>query len=73
MSGIDLEIATKSDRDTALEKAFYNGVTSIRASTNVQTKYTNVFHDRFWIADEERGLFIGTSLNGIGHRYAVSD
>ena len=31
------------------------------------------YHDRFWIADQERALFVGTSLNGIGRRYAIAD
>lgn len=31
------------------------------------------FHDRFWIVDGARGLFVGTSLNGIGKRYALAD
>jgi hypothetical protein len=34
---------------------------------------SDTFHDRFWIADRQRGLFIGTSLNGIGLRYALAD
>jgi hypothetical protein len=34
---------------------------------------SEAFHDRFWIADRQRGLFIGTSLNGIGARYALAD
>jgi hypothetical protein len=36
-------------------------------------RLSNTFHDRFWIADRQRGLFIGTSLNGIGLRYALAD
>jgi hypothetical protein len=36
-------------------------------------RISNTFHDRFWIADWQRGLFIGTSLNGIGLRYALAD
>jgi hypothetical protein len=31
------------------------------------------FHDRFWIADHARGLFVGTSPNGLGKRYALAD
>jgi hypothetical protein len=31
------------------------------------------YHDRFWIADRARGLFVGTSPNGIGRRYALVD
>jgi hypothetical protein len=36
-------------------------------------RISDTFHDHFWIADRHRGLFIGTSLNGIGLRYALAD
>lgn len=42
-------------------------------SVNVVHTTTDYFHDRFWIADEKKGLFVGTSLNGIGKRYALID
>lgn len=71
--GIDLTIATKSNRNTVLEASFLSGLTSLRASATAFIKPTNAFHDRFWIADGKRGLFLGTSLNGIGRRYAVAD
>lgn len=31
------------------------------------------FHDRFWIADRERGLIIGSSLNKIGSKIFLID
>ena len=31
------------------------------------------YHDRFWLADQARGLFVGTSLTGLGRRYAIVD
>ena len=31
------------------------------------------FHDRFWIADRERGVIIGTSLNKLGGKIYFSD
>lgn len=34
---------------------------------------TEDFHDRFWIADGQRGLVMGTSLNGIGRRIFLID
>jgi hypothetical protein len=34
---------------------------------------SEAFHDRFWIADRKRALFVGTSLNGLGKRYALAD
>lgn len=33
-------------------------------------KHTTEIHDRVWIADRQRALVIGTSLNGIGKRAA---
>lgn len=55
-------------------------VADLRAALNAsapQCKVEHVasgrYHDRFWIVDETRGLFIGTSLNGIGNRYALVD
>lgn len=44
-----------------------------QSSINLTLKISDVFHDRFWIADDQRGLFLGTSLNGIGKRYALVD
>lgn len=37
-------------------------------SLRFNVKESDVFHDRVWIADGDRGLVIGTSLNGIGRR-----
>lgn len=71
--GIDPTIATKADRNGALEASFLSGLASLRVGATASIKYTNAFHDRFWIADDERGLFVGTSLNGVGRRYAVAD
>lgn len=68
-----LEIATLSNRNTALEQQMHAEISSMNPNIQISSKYTNVFHDRFWIADNTRGVFVGTSLNGIGKRYAVID
>lgn len=68
-----LEIVTKPDRNQVAEAAFLNEVKSIKADVKCRIKYTCIFHDRFWIADGKRGIFVGTSLNGIGRRYAIAD
>ena len=39
----------------------------------VVVRASDKFHDRFWIADRARGLFVGASLNGLGKRYALVD
>jgi hypothetical protein len=34
---------------------------------------TDAFHDRFWIVDRSKGLFLGTSANSLGYKYALAD
>lgn len=34
-------------------------------------KYSNCFHDRFWIANRKEGFYTGTSFNGIGKRISL--
>ena len=68
-----VSIATLPNRNTSLEQQIENKIKRVNSQISIQTKYTNVFHDRFWIADDVRGVFVGTSLNGIGKRYAVID
>ena len=48
-------------------------VQQVKAGLAVTVRYTNTFHDRFWIADQTKGVFCGTSLNGIGIRYSLAD
>ena len=37
---------------------------------DIQLVFTEEFHDRFWIANECNGFTTGTSLNGVGKKYA---
>lgn len=69
----NLRIVTKANRHAATEAAFSAMALGKKAALTITTKYTDDFHDRFWVADGERGLFIGTSLNGIGNRYSLID
>ena len=64
---------TKPDHDRALYQDIKSVLVDLNPEINVVHKMTNDFHDRFWIADEVKGLFVGTSLNGIGRKYALAD
>ncbi len=68
-----LRLVTRDDRNVKLENDFKQMVSAVNAKLAVDIKYSRDFHDRFWIADQDRGIFVGTSLNGIGKRYAVVD
>lgn len=52
---------------------FKNSLTELNPELTVDCNTTKSFHDRFWIIDRTKGLVIGTSLNGIGNKYALWD
>jgi hypothetical protein len=68
-----LKFITKSEYDEELYNDIKSVLIDLSPIINVTHEITNEFHDRFWIADEVNGLFIGTSLNGIGRKYALVD
>jgi len=43
----------------------------ISQNIKVEVKYSNCFHDRFWIANREKGFYTGTSFNGIGKKISL--
>ena len=47
-------------------RALGTWIPTANPSCRLTHRTSNDFHDRLWIADRERGLFVGTSLNGIG-------
>ena len=46
---------------------------SMNPHISVEHSKSEYFHDRLWIADDQRGIFVGTSLNGLGNKYALVD
>lgn len=50
-----------------------NDLDRIKGDLNMPLRVINTthFHDRFWIANNEKGFLTGTSLNGIGKRFSL--
>lgn len=42
-----------------------------KVHVSISNKYSDDFHDRFWISDRKNGFCMGTSLNGIGKRISI--
>lgn len=59
--------------DGSLYQAIKQLLRSLNPQIFIECNKTNDFHDRFWIVDEVKGLFVGTSVNGLGKRYALVD
>lgn len=68
-----IRFVTKTNYNRPLYGSVQELLVGLKPELTVEHKTTEDFHDRFWIVDESRGLFIGTSLNGIGKRYALTD
>jgi hypothetical protein len=68
-----IKFITGPRSDSTLLKRVRELLLTEAPSLSVVHDTSDDFHDRFWIADESRGLFLGTSLNGLGKRYALVD
>jgi hypothetical protein len=50
----------------------YSNISSI-LNISCSCTQNNEWHDRFWIIDDSKGLFVGSSLNGIGKKHTLID
>jgi len=69
----DLKFITSSKYNKANYDFFKKSLTELNPELAVVCNTTEDFHDRFWIIDRTKGLVIGTSINGIGNKYALWD
>ena len=66
--------ANPSKIDTGLQSQIEAKLKSHKSSLQIIHSTTNDFHDRFWISsNREKGLVTGTSLNGLGNKFALVD
>ncbi len=68
-----LIFVTKRNFNHALYSECKTLLLNLNPNLSVVCNVTEDFHDRFWIVDRRDGLFVGTSLNGIGRKYALVD
>lgn len=61
-----LSIVTDSSN---YNESLFNEIENFLGS-KIQINFSSEFHDRFWIANENKGFILGTSLNGIGKKYS---
>ena len=68
-----VRFVTEPSYSEELYKKTVNLIENMNPHISVEHSKGEYFHDRFWIADDKRGIFVGTSLNGLGNRYALVD
>jgi hypothetical protein len=69
----ELLVVTSEKHNASLRCALEQRLRALNPGCRFRHCCSENFHDRFWIADRGRGLFLGTSLNGLGSRYALVD
>ena len=67
------KVVAKPGINRPLKNEFFIQLKKINPQLQTYLTESDDFHDRFIIADGQRGAFIGTSLNGIGRKYALID
>jgi len=71
----NLTIITLPDKvDTAVQTEINAQILRIKPTININYQTTLKIHDRYWISNKrEKGVIMGTSLNGLGKKYALID
>lgn len=59
--------------ESQLHSAIVNHLKTNHSHITSKHSGTKDFHDRFWLVDDLKGLFVGTSLNSIGNKYFLVD
>ena len=61
--------------DNKIKRDAYNDMRSVLdPKIKILEKTSDEFHDRFWIdPDNSKGIFMGTSLNGLGKKFCLID
>lgn len=75
ISTIDtIRIITTTKVDTSLLEQINTTLKVHKPSLQIIHTTTDDFHDRFWISNNrEKGILIGTSLNGLGNKFSLVD
>lgn len=70
----NLIIITDNRIDDSIKSSIEAKLISGKSTLRIIHKITNNYHDRFWISNNrEKGIITGTSLNGLGRKFALID
>jgi hypothetical protein len=70
----ELHLVTNKKVDANVYSDIQSRLLGLNSNLHIINKTSDSFHDRFWInPDSGKGFLTGTSLNGLGKRYAVID
>jgi hypothetical protein len=69
-----IKIITSTRFNATIKAQIYSELRAIKPTLNIIHSQSDDYHDRYWISNNrEKGIIIGTSLNGLGNKYALID
>ncbi|NCT93668.1 MAG: hypothetical protein GXC72_04530 [Chitinophagaceae bacterium] len=69
-----IRIITGTRFNATIKTQIYSDLHAIKSTLTIIHSQSDDYHDRYWISNNrEKGLIIGTSLNGLGNKYALID
>ena len=70
----DIIFITNTTVVTSVKNNIETGLLALKSSLNIIHKTSSNYHDRYWISSSrEKGMVMGTSLNGLGNKLALID
>ncbi len=66
-------ITDSTKYNAAIKNAVEANLKLINSTLTIDVKFSTDYHDRFWIANRNKGIVVGTSLNGLGNKMALID
>lgn len=69
-----LTFVTSARYNHKIQSKIFSDLQKIDSSLKLILKKSELFHDRFWLFPaSNRGIIMGTSLNGLGKKYSIID
>ena len=72
-AGATVRCIVNSTSNARIESATRELLETLVPGIALEVQRSDDFHDRFWIADESRGVVVGASLNGLGSKLFFID
>lgn len=70
----EIKVVTSTNYNAVIRAQVETDLKARRPGLIISHTTTDNYHDRFWISNgREQGLIVGTSLNGLGNKYALVD
>jgi hypothetical protein len=70
----EIKVVTGTRCNNTIKNQIKNDLETVKPGLIISNTQSDDYHDRYWISNNrEKGVIIGTSMNGLGNKYALID